>query len=90
MWEKILDLSTLEELKEEGKWGQVVMNVNRKINLQKCVITKWRIEEEVEDICTLKFDFELAKKWNNMKYTFSCYQIQRDAKGRAVLVRISE
>ena len=66
------------------------MGVGQKIYLQESVIYNWRIKEEMEGICTLTFDFKPAEKWHNMHGNFSGYQVQRNADGKAMLVRIAE
>lgn len=79
-----------KELEENPQIPEIIMRIGQKICLQKNVIYNWRIVEELEDIFTLTFDFKPAQRWHNMTCRYSCYQIQRNAGGRAILVRISE
>lgn len=96
MFKIILDCAKLARYKKEKEQEEnpqipeITMGVGQKIYLQKNVIYNWRIEEELDGICTLTFDFKPAQRWHNMTCRYSCYQIQRNAGGRAILVRISE
>ncbi|MCI8353038.1 MAG: hypothetical protein HFJ58_05595 [Clostridia bacterium] len=96
MFKIILDYAKLARYKkkkvqeENPQMPEITMVVGQKLYLQRNVIYNWRIEEELEDICTLTFDFKPAEKWHNMACGYSCYQFQRNADGRAMLVRISE
>ncbi len=93
MQEIVLDFPKLgryEKKRKQGVKPQIVMGIDQKIRLQRHVIYWWKIEEELEGICTLNFNFKSAKKWNGMSGEYSCYQIQRNAEGIAVLVRIPE
>lgn len=92
MMDIILDYAKLAKFKKQKELvgnPQIILGVGQKVFLQESVIYNWRIEEGLEGICMLTFDFKPAIKWHNMSGNFSSYQIQRNAYGTAILVRVA-
>lgn len=81
-----------EEKLNPGKSVEIskIISLGRKICLQGYVISDWRLEEEIEDIYTLSFQFKKAVRTQNLKGGYSHYQVQKNSDGIAVLVRVPE
>lgn len=67
-----------------------VIGMKQKICLQESVIEEWKLEEELEGILTMTFKFHEAIRKHNLLNNYSHYQVQRDASGRPILVRIPD
>lgn len=93
MQDIILNKSKLKKWRkknENDQEYQTVLGINQKIRLEGKVINRWKIREELEGICTVRFEYKGASKMNAMASGFSCYQVQRGANGNAILVRLSK
>lgn len=77
------------ELQEKSE-VTVTIRLSQKIILDKHVISRWKLVEEIEEIYTLTFNFHCALKKHNMLHNKSYYQVQRNAAGTPVLIRVSE
>lgn len=72
--------------KKRGKWRTEVMAVGQTISLEGNVIYCFKIKERLEGLCGIRYKIHEAK---NLKGNFACYEVQRNAKGAPVLVRVS-
>lgn len=86
---KLAKLREYEKRRKEGLKPEIVIGMGQKIHLENHIIYNWKIEEELEGICTLYFYFKSAKKRNNMNNGFFSYQITRNADGIPMLIRVS-
>lgn len=90
----ILDAAKLQKYKknreEDKPLVSTVVGMGQKIRLKDMVAYNWKLTEDLEGICSLTFDFCVAIKRHNMSCGYSHYQIQRNANGNPVLIRISE
>lgn len=76
--------------RREGSLIENTIRIGQKIILNRYVISHWKLTEEIEDICTLEFGFTWASHKDNMINNCSYYQVQKNAIGKPVLVRISK
>lgn len=66
-----------------------VIALDQKIVLtNKMVISRWRLEEVVEDIYNLEFQFADTIRSDNLLGNCSHYQVQKNPDGRPVLIRV--
>ena len=64
--------------------------MEQKIVLYENVIYDWTLKEGLEGICKLTFRFHRVKGMHNMLNRKSHYQVQRNAVGAPILVRVPE
>lgn len=76
--------------REQGEIPEIVVGIGQKIYLQRNVICNWKMKKIIEDSYTLAFNFKDAERCHNMSGGYSCYQIQRNAEGKVLLIRVSE
>lgn len=69
---------------------QNTITMGQKLILNQYVISHWKLTEEIEDICTLEFSVTWPSHKDNMLNNCSYYQVQRNAAGKPVLVRVSK
>lgn len=69
---------------------KTLIGMGQKIVLERNVIDFWKLEEVLDGIYSMPFDFHEADKSDNLKDGYSHYQVQKNSKGKAVLVRVSE
>ncbi len=92
---RMLELQPIEynekmlERKRRSKITEVV-GINQKIILRDNVIDSWKAKEELEGMVSLELTFHKAVKTHNFLYGASHYQVQKNAAGNPVLVRVSE
>lgn len=89
--EIVFKMRKLNKLREESlEKTEITLTIimEQKIVLQKNVIDYWMLEEEIEGIYTLTFKFHGIKRTHNLFQNFSHYQVQKNANGKPVLVRV--
>ncbi len=64
------------------------VELDQKICLEGHVLNNWRITEIEGESFYISFNFKIAEKTNNMSKGCSYYQLQRNADGGAILVRV--
>ena len=69
---------------------KTLIGMGQRIVLERNVIDFWKLEERLEGIYSITFDFHEADKSDNLKGGCSHYQVQENSKKEAVLVRVSE
>lgn len=74
--------------REEKLFIEITINMGQIIILQNNVIYNWKLEEVIEDMYTMKFRFHKIVDINKKSKRFAYYQIQRNASGHPVLIRI--
>lgn len=66
------------------------IGMGQKIVIQENVICDWKLKVVIEGIYTIRFKFHVPQHGDNFSKRYSHYQVQKDANGTAILVRVSE
>lgn len=83
-------LKKRERRKRKTPLEETLIGMGQKLVLERNVLAFWKLEEKLEGIYSLKFDFHKADLSDNLKGGCSHYQVQKNSKGNTVLVRVSE
>ncbi len=84
------DLDRRDRTKRKTPLKETLIGIGQRLVLERNVICFWKLKEGLEGICSITFDFHKADLSDNLKGGCSHYQVQRNSKGNAVLVRVSE
>lgn len=85
------DLDRRNWTKRKTPLEKTLIGMGQKIKLERNVIDFWKLQEtQLEGIYSLVFDFHKADICNNLMGGYARYQLQKNSKGNAVLVRVSE
>lgn len=75
-------------IRQEKAVVETIIIMNQRIKVEGNVIYNWKFIEEIEDIYTMEFEFHKVRTASK-KPQIAYYQIQKDANGHPILIRIS-